>query len=124
MEVLKPDDIIFVDSIWFESHNTYVVEEFITKLRPQIRTANHSRCDEDWITWQTNGRVLHPGDPRGWRSGKLKVRIAVTFEFEPELEPESNPDAVGLEENSYAPAPELTTELSPLDALRMEQNNG
>jgi KGK domain len=105
IEILSDNDVISSYSSWMMNSKTYVVEELVEGIRDRL-TINGSECDQDWIVREDECKVLRVGDSQGWRAGKLKVRIKVVLEFEPEDLPETGLDQLpsGSE--------------SPLDRLR------
>jgi hypothetical protein len=105
IELLGSDDVISSDSTWILDTNTYITSDLLEATR-ELLDINSDRCDKDWLIHEDECKVLRVGESQGWRKGKLKIRIKVLLEFEPE----------GLQEADLDEAASLSE--SPLDRLR------
>jgi hypothetical protein len=101
IEILGDQDVISGDAAAFLDSKTYVVSEWLEAAREKL-DLNGECCDEKWLVREAECKILRVGESQGWRQGKLKIRLKVILEFEPEAEAEPIPG--GAE--------------SPLDRLR------
>jgi hypothetical protein len=105
IELLGSDDVISSDSNWVLDTNTYITSDLLEATR-ELLDINSDRCEKDWLIREDECKVLRVGELQGWRKGKLKIRVKVLLEFEPEALQEADLDeATSLSE-------------SPLDRLR------
>jgi KGK domain len=105
VELLGNDDVISGDSTWVLEDNTYIASDLLETTR-EVLDINSDRCDKDWLIHESECKVLRVGESQGWRKGKLKVRVKILLEFEPEVLQEAD-----LDEN-------ISLSESPLDRLR------
>ncbi len=107
MDFLNDGDVISTDSPWSGGSRTYIISDLLEAARENLRLSGDS-CDEEWLVREDECKVLRVGDAQGWRKGKLKVRLKIILEFEPEIE----------EEVTIQPIETSNTSESPLDSLR------